>query len=1066
MGDMNLNSDPSSCPSSPLSPSGVSPPSLESSSSSTLPFRNGVMPFMLSVSAEHLQRFKQLLVEENPRPGCSPLTWDQLKSARCGELVHLLTEYFPGQRAWEMARDIFAKMNQTELCLQTQRELNEILPNLEPEALSLRKRELTLEEDESDKIREYKARVMSEHSTLWDRTSWPGNNVDFFYQEPCREDTLLQCLLLPRKPQGRQPKTVVLQGDAGVGKTTMAKKVMQQWAENKFYAHKGWLAFYLHCQEMDRPEEQSFSELIACKLSGSPALASRILSHPEHLLLLLDGFEELTLTLIDRREDLSEDWSQKMPGSVLLTSLLSKRMLPDATIIVFLRFSLWKTVSPFLNSPSLITLMGFSAPERSRYFRSYFKNRRDADAALRFAMGNAVLFSMCRVPVICWLVCSCLKQQMERGSSLPRAFPNATAVFIHYLSSLLPTRVRHVVGETPQEQLKRLCSLAVEGMWKNQWVFSEMDLKLARLDDRDVEVFLGVRVLRRAVAGGDLVAFAHPSFQEFFAALLFVLCFPQRLRNFQVLDRFRIFQLLAHPGRRKNHLAGMALFLFGLLNDTCALAVEQLFGCKVSLGNKRKLLKVATMPPDGDPLTPQHGLPQLFYCLHEIREEVFVGQILHNHRKALLVISKIRDLQVSAFCLKFCRQLRELEVTISWAVAKATSLSPGPLPSPQPEGSDLRSLWWQDFCSVFKTHESLEVLTVRDSVMDTEAVETLAAALRHPHCNLRKLIFKRVGSLVVSEGIIRVLVENQYLRHLEIQDTEVGCQVIDALCNTLKHPWCFLQFLRLEGCPFDPSNGADLTRSLKRNIHLKTLMLRRGSLERGDECPPVLAPQLERLSLENCDLTPLSCESLAFSLVSNQSLTHLSLAENALQDDGVKQLWNILQHFPCPLQRLVLRNCALTSECCQDIASALDKNKTLRSLDLGANRLRDSGVVLLCQPLLNPDSGLQVLELEECQFTSVCCPALTSVLLHNRTLRYLDLSGNGVGLQGAKLLQDAALKRVLRPEVVLYVPPLRVRQPQAWEGRRLVGRATLGPSCSFLSSLGAHQLTFGCTCNR
>uniref|UniRef100_A0A4W2EFP3 NLR family pyrin domain containing 8 n=1 Tax=Bos indicus x Bos taurus TaxID=30522 RepID=A0A4W2EFP3_BOBOX len=1019
MGDMNLSSDPSSCPSSPLSPSGVSPPSLESSSSSTLPFRNGVMPFMLSVSAEHLQRFKQLLVEENPRPGCSPLTWDQLKSARCGELVHLLTEYFPGQRAWEMARDIFAKMNQTELCLQTQRELNEILPNLEPEALSLRKRELTLEEDESDKIREYKARVMSEHSTLWDRTSWPGNNVDFFYQEPCREDTLLQCLLLPRKPQGRQPKTVVLQGDAGVGKTTVAKKVMQQWAENKFYAHKGWLAFYLHCQEMDRPEEQSFSELIACKLSGSPALASRILSHPEHLLLLLDGFEELTLTLIDRREDLSEDWSQKMPGSVLLTSLLSKRMLPDATIIVFLRFSLWKTVGPFLNSPSLITLMGFSAPERSRYFRSYFKNRRDADAALRFAMGNAVLFSMCRAPVICWLVCSCLKQQMERGSSLPRAFPNATAVFIHYLSSLLPTRVRHVVGETPQEQLKRLCSLAVEGMWKNQWVFSEMDLKLARLDDRDVEVFLGVRVLRRAVAGGDLIAFAHPSFQEFFAALLFVLCFPQRLRNFQVLDRFRIFQLLAHPGRRKNHLAGMALFLFGLLNDTCALAVEQLFGCKVSLGNKRKLLKVATMPPDGDPLTPQHGLPQLFYCLHEIREEVFVGQILHNHRKALLVISKIRDLQVSAFCLKFCRQLRELEVTISWAVAKATSLSPGPLPSPQPEGSDLRSLWWQDFCSVFKTHESLEVLTVRDSVMDTEAVETLAAALRHPHCNLRKLIFKRVGSLVVSEGIIRVLVENQYLRHLEIQDTEVGCQVIDALCNTLKHPWCFLQFLRLEGCPFDPSNGADLTRSLKRNIHLKTLMLRRGSLERGEECPPVLAPQLERLSLENCDLTPLSCESLAFSLVSNQSLTHLSLAENALQDDGVKQLWNILQHFPCPLQRLVLRNCALTSECCQDIASALDKNKTLRSLDLGANRLRDSGVVLLCQPLLNPDSGLQVLELEECQFTSICCPALTSVLLHNRTLRYLDLSGNGVGLQGAKLLQDAALKRVLRPEVVL-----------------------------------------------
>ncbi|KAL1286520.1 NLRP8 [Ovibos moschatus] len=1019
MGDVDLTSDPCSCPSSPLSRSGVSPPSLEpSSSSSTLPFRNGVMLFMLSVSAERLQRFKELLVEEAPSPGCTPLTWGQLKSARCGEVVHLLTEYFPGRRAWDVARDIFAKMNQTELCLQTQRELNEMLPNLEPEASSLR-RVLTLEEDESDKIREYKARVMSEHSALCDRTSWPGNNVDFFYQEPCREDTLLQCLLLPRKPQGRQPRTVVLQGDAGVGKTTVAKKLMLQWAQDTFYAHKGWLAFYLHCQELDRPEEQSFSELIAHKLSGSPALASRILSHPEHLLLLLDGFEELTLTLIDRPEDLSEDWGQKMPGSVLLTSLLSKRMLPDATLIIFLRSSLWKAVSPFLKGPSLIPMTGFSAPERSMYFRSYFKNRHDADAALRFATGNAVLFSMCRVPVTCWLVCSCLKQQMERGSGLPRAFPNATAVFVHYLSSLLPTRVRHVVGETHQEQLKRLCSLAAEGMWKNQWVFGETDLSLARLDERDVEAFLGVRVLRRVVAGGDLVAFTHPSFQEFFAALLFVLCFPQRLRNFQALDRFRILQLLAHPERRRNHLAGMALFLFGLLNDTCALAVEQLFGCKVSLGNKRKLLKVATMPPDGDLPTPQHGLPQLLYCLHEIREEAFMGQILHDHRKARLAISKVRDLQVSAFCLKFCPRLQELELAVAWAVAKATSLSPGRLPSPRPEGSDRSSLWWQDFCSVFKTHESLQVLTLKDSAMDTEAVEILAAALRHPHCNLRKLIFKRVGPLVVSEGIIRVLVENQYLRHLEIRDTEMGPRVMDALCNTLRHPRCFLQCLRLEGCPFNPTNRADLTRSLKRNIHLKTLMLRRGSLERGEQCPPVLAPQLERLSLESCDLTPLSCGSLAFSLVSNQSLTHLSLAENALQDDGVKQLWNVLRHFPSPLQRLVLRNCALTSECCQDIASALDKNKNLRSLDLGCNSLRDNGVALLCQPLLNPDSGLQVLELEECQFTSVCCPALTSVLLHNRTLRHLDLSGNGVGLRGAKLLQDAALKRVLRPEVVL-----------------------------------------------
>ena len=57
----------------------------------------------------------------------------------------------------------------------------------------------------------------------------------------------------------------------------------------------------------------------------------------------------------------------------------------------------------------------------------------------------------------------------------------------------------------------------------------------------------------------------------------------------------------------------------------------------------------------------------------------------------------------------------------------------------RPEGSDRNSLWWQEFCSVFRTHESLEALTVKDSAMDAEAVEILAAALRHAQCNLRKL---------------------------------------------------------------------------------------------------------------------------------------------------------------------------------------------------------------------------------------------------------------------------------------------------------------------------------------
>ncbi|GAB5581548.1 NACHT [Prionailurus iriomotensis] len=191
------------------------------------------MLYMVYLSKEELQRFKQLLVDENPRPGSVQITWDQVKTARWGEVVHLLMEYFPGRLAWDVTCDIFAKMNQTELCLQVQMELNE-----------------------SDKIQEYKLHVIDE------------------------------------RPQGRQPMTVVLQRVAGVGKTTLAKKVMLEWTQNKFYPHKFWCAFYIHCREVAQVAKQSFSELIAHKWPGSKALMSKIMSKPDQLLLLFDGFEE------------------------------------------------------------------------------------------------------------------------------------------------------------------------------------------------------------------------------------------------------------------------------------------------------------------------------------------------------------------------------------------------------------------------------------------------------------------------------------------------------------------------------------------------------------------------------------------------------------------------------------------------------------------------------------------------------------------------------------------------------------------------------------------------------
>lgn len=68
--------------------------------------------------------------------------------------------------------------------------------------------------------------------------------------------------------------------------------------------------------------------------------------------------------------------------------------------------------------------------------------------------------------------------------------------------------------------------------------------------------------------------------------------------------------------------------------------------------------------------------------------------------------------------------------------------------------------------------------------------------------------------------------------------------------------------------------------------------------------------------------------------------------------------------------------------------------------------LSDVGHGNLSAPRLLPPHRL-----EQCLLTSDCCPAMASMLLHNQSLRYLDVSKNDIGLRGTVLLREAFQQR-------------------------------------------------------
>ncbi|KAM4825004.1 NACHT, LRR and PYD domains-containing protein 8 [Thomomys bottae] len=1006
------------------------------------PRDKGTMLYMAELGQEDLKEFKRLLASKlNPEVSDSGKHLDR---ASWAEVVHFLTELFPGPLAWEVTENIFSTMAQKEMCTLAQEELSGLRQTLEPEQLdSTNAPMMTLKKEEVDKIQEYKRSVQEACSPPWDPTAWPGNQADFLYQDSQQLRQLLACLLLPQKPQGTQPRTVVVQGVPGMGKTILAKQVMWAWARGEFYPHRVWFAFYLPCQELKLEAQHSLSELLRQTCQASRALVSKVLSRPRRLLLVLDGFEELDFSSCQRPGELTDDCNQKVSGQVLLSSLLGKKMLPEATLLLLLRPISLTTMEPLLIDPTVVTLTGFGEGEKIQYFRSYFANPQDADRAVSFAMKNGVLFSLCRVPSVCWLVCRCLKEQMQKQASLEETCPNAAAVIALALSTFFQTWTKAVSRQTRLQRLEVLCQLAAHSMWRIKPTFGSRELGRDWVSKAGTPTLLRGHVLRTASCGTRF-AFTLPVFQEFFAALFYVLFFPQRLQSHHHVGRMQVQYLMESPGGDQNPLASMGLFLFGLLNSACISVVEGVLGCRLGTANKAKVLRVVSRLP---PPRPCCGLPQVFYCLAEMLEDPALRQELRAFQKLLLKISSYEDLQACALGLTHCKGLKEVELRLLFSSCS----QPGPRREEPLPRTKLICSWWQEICRTLGTHQGLEALTLANSVVDSWFMEDLATGLTRSSCRVQRLCpqgasengtprsrqasraqrevlrpnqasppssLRRLGRDLLPDALFQALIENHHLKVLEIERTEVGLEATEALCEVLKSPKCYLSGLRLGYCQVSASTWDKLARDLQSNQFLKTLLLHGSSLAEGGAAFLAIG-HLRKLALEDCGLTEALAAALALRLRHNQQLTHLSLAENPLADAGGKLIWEALENLESPLRRLVLRNCALTSACCPEMTSALKRNKTLQSLELGCNKLGNVGIKMLCEALLQLSCNLQVLELENCLVTSTGCQALATVFRIHPSLQHLDLSHNDIGIEGMLALHRAFSSREDREPLLL-----------------------------------------------
>ncbi|ELK30478.1 PREDICTED: NACHT, LRR and PYD domains-containing protein 10 [Myotis davidii] len=314
------------------------------------------------------------------------------------------------------------------------------------------------------------------------------------------------------------PATVVLQGPAGTGKTTLARKMVLDWATGTLYKDRFDYVFYVSCREVVLLPEGTLDQLLLWCCGDSKAPVTEIRRQPERLLFILDGYDELQRPFAKRLKRPGPS-----PAQDTLRRLIRREVLPTCSLLITTRPLALRNLQSLLRQPRHVHVQGFSEESREKYVQSYFTDGEQAQKAFDFIRGNDVLYQACLVPGICWVVCSWLKGRMERGGEVSETPSSGTDIFMAYVSTFLPPSDNEDPSELTRDRVLRgLCSLAAEGIQHQRFLFEEADLRKHSLDGPSLAAFLSSQDYQEGLDIKKFYSFRHISFQEFFHAMSYL----------------------------------------------------------------------------------------------------------------------------------------------------------------------------------------------------------------------------------------------------------------------------------------------------------------------------------------------------------------------------------------------------------------------------------------------------------------------------------------------------------------------------------------------------------------
>ncbi|KAM5141648.1 NACHT, LRR and PYD domains-containing protein 3-like [Mantella aurantiaca] len=568
---------------------------------------------------------------------------------------------------------------------------------------------------------------------------------------------------------GVVPKTVVLHGPAGIGKSVTAHKISLDWATLHLYQDKFDFLFYVSYKDLEKISSKvSLAGLLSkiCRMQFPVKIMRNILGKGEKVGFIVNGFDEVKWTLKDQSRFCTDPFKE-IHKEVLLRSLLKGQLVKGASLIVTTRpFAMDRLRVLLPDPPRLVEIVGYTGEARENYIRVYF-GRRDTEKAVDITRKNPVLFTLCTVPFMCWVVSTVSKQMINK---YPSNFTTDTSMFLYYLKGLIKYHSRNDAAAAAS--MRKVCAVANEGVLNQKVLFEEEDLRRHKLSISSVEsVFLSNNIFHGDNGKRTCYSFIHRSFQELLAAVHYALpgegergkggaSGTRAVRESSYLPEICKGRSLMDLLEKHPHLALPVRFLFGLVNQVQNKDFTKTSGCSVSFQATTAMIQWL-FGGEVSEFDTEH-----MRFLYETRDDEFMQYVAA--RAVDLTFSQCQKpdnwLYQLAFCLKACAGRK---VTLSgYALNREDLLVLIPLLKKCPQvcfrscrfAADINSsAGWKNslFTSLITQDSKIEELSLLGCTLPSSTCEVLDNASKQSHSLTTLYVMFKVNTKEEGEEMRR-----------------------------------------------------------------------------------------------------------------------------------------------------------------------------------------------------------------------------------------------------------------------------------------------------------------------